>query len=665
MKETIKDYQDLCQQVWEHNRRYYIENAPTISDHAFDLLLKQLEALEAAHPEWVTPLSPTQRVNESVSGGKTVKHRLPMLSLANSYSQEEIVEFIQRIQKLAGHARAEFSCELKMDGIAISATYEDGVFVRGVTRGDGREGEDITANMRMIPALPLVLDQALAPPLLEVRGEVFMTHEVFKKLNEERAKAEEPLWANPRNAAGGSLKLLDSREVARRHLSVVFYGIADETATLHKSQYESHSFLKQLGLPTLKYLAKSPDVEGIWAFAEKVRDLRRSLPFDIDGVVIKLDDIREQKRLGNTAKNPRWAIAYKFAAEQAQTRILGITVQVGRTGVLTPVAELEPTFVAGSTIARASLYNEDEIIRKDIRVGDMATIEKGGDVIPKVVEVHPGLRATDSQPWTMPTHCPACGSSVLRVEGEVAVRCPNASGCPEQQIGRISYFAGKDAFDIDGLGEKIIEQLFRKNFVKKPSDIFKLTSVELSQLEGFKEKSIQNLLAAIDKARDISLDRFIMGLGIKYVGTGTAELLASRAGTVEQLEKMNFEELLRIDGVGDKVAQAVIEHFEQESNRQEIQSLLDGGVTPHATQGITYSDHPFNQKTFVLTGTLEHYTRTGAAALIKERGGKVTDSVSKKTDFVLAGAEAGSKLEKAQTLGIQVLNESEFQNLLK
>ena len=659
------EYERLCVEIWEHNRRYYVESRPVISDEMFDTLLRRLVEIEANHPNWISPLSPTQRVNESPSEGfKNISHRVPMLSLANTYSRDEIVEFIKRLEKLVEYQALAYSCELKMDGIAISATYERGVFVQGVTRGDGRVGDDITANMRAIKNLPMYLRGDNFPELLEVRGEVFMPHIVFKGANEKKIQEGEEPWANPRNAAAGSLKLLDARLSAERGLSVVFYGIADMTDLPVNSQYASHDFLQQLGLPILEERALCHSFEDIWLFIEKIHRLRSHLSYDIDGVVIKLDDINQQRRLGNTAKNPRWAVAYKFAAEQATTRIREITVQVGRSGVLTPVAELEPVFLAGSTIARATLHNEDEVARKDIRIGDTATIEKGGDVIPKVVSVDPQLRVNNSIPWKMPEHCPRCGTAVVRVEGEVSVRCPNSSSCPEQVLRRLIYSVGKEALDIENMGEKVVEQLVRKGFVKSLSDIYRLTEEQLYQLEGFKTKSVTNLLASISKSRDVPLPRFIMAFGIKHVGTTTAEVLASKSGTLEALMQMTSEDLMRIDGIGEKVATSVTDYFSDESNRKEIESLLSLGIRPQIQQTVDYGDHPFNGKSFVLTGSLAEYTRQSAAALIKERGGKVVESVSKKTDFVLVGDSPGSKAEKAQALGIPIISEAEFKSRL-
>lgn len=662
---TYQAYEKLCQEIWDHNKRYYSDSSPIISDEAFDRLLSQLEAIEKMHPEWISPSSPTQRVNESVTQGfQSVVHRVPMLSLANTYSKDEIADFIKRMHKLVEHQQVAFSCELKMDGIAITAIYEKGVFVRGVTRGDGKKGDDITVNMRTIEALPLRLYGDSVPDYLEVRGEVFMPHAVFKQLNENRATSDEGLWANPRNAAAGSLKLLDPKEVAKRLLAVVFYSVAEDSSGSITTQYGVHEFLQKLGLPSLQQHALCYSLDDIWAFAEKVSGLRQSLEYDIDGIVIKVDDLREQKRLGSTGKSPRWAVAYKFAAEQAVTRIQEITVQIGRTGTLTPVAELDPVFLAGSTISRATLHNEEEVRRKDIRVNDVVIIEKGGDVIPKVVSVDFTKREVEGTPWTMPDACPSCGAAVVRVPGEVAVRCPNSDNCPEQQLRRLIYFSAKSSMDIDNMGEKVVEQLVQRGFVKMPSDIYRLTEEQLYQLEGFKAKSVQNLLTSIEKSRDVTLDRFIMSLGIKHIGTETAELLARKAGNVQALMEMTAEELIRIDGIGEKVAAAVVDYFSSPSNRQEIAALLSLGVKPHQLKTVSFQGHPFSEKTFVLTGTLQNYTRSAAAALIKDRGGKVSDSVSKKTDFLLAGEATGSKYDKAQTLGVPILSEEQFSQML-
>lgn len=660
-----QSYHQLCELIWRHNKLYFIDHAPEISDLEYDQLFKQLVELEKKHPEWVFAGSPTQRVGESLTEGfKTVVRRIPMLSLANTYSKKEIEDFIRRVQKLLDDQPFSFTAEVKMDGIAISAIFEKGVFVQGVTRGDGWQGDDITQNMRTIANLPLQLYGENIPDLMELRGEVFMPLAVFQQLNEEKLQNGEPLWANPRNAAAGSLKLLNPQEVARRGLSIVFYGIAEDSGGWVTKQSEVAPWLHSLGLPTLFRSAHCKTIDQIWEFAESISSERPTLPFEIDGIVIKIDQFQDQKLLGMTGKNPRWAIAYKFASHQAVARILDISVQVGRTGVLTPVAELEPTRLAGSTISRASLHNEEEIQRKDIRIGDLATIEKGGDVIPKVVSVDISQRPSTSKAWKMPDFCPSCHAPVVRIPSEVAVRCMNEKKCPEQLIRGLAYFVGKDAMDIKHMGEKVVMQLVKKGYVKRPSDIFALTENELSQLDGFKTKSIQNLLKSIEQSKKVSLSRFILAIGIKYVGVETAELLALKAGSLEKIGHLTEEELKRVDGIGDKVAHAVVHYFSEPEHQDEINRLLALGVDPQEKIPDRPSGHPIEGKNFVLTGILKHHTRSTAAALIKERGGKVSESVTKKTDYLVVGSDPGSKFEKAQKLAIPILTEEEFEQLL-
>ncbi len=665
MSHSKEGYQELIAEILKHDRLYYLEARPIISDYEYDQLVKKLETIEKQHPEWVTPSSPTQRVNEGVSKGfKQVEHAIPMLSLANTYSREELEDFVKRVHKLLGHSRVTFCAELKMDGVAVTVRYEQGQFVQALTRGDGRKGDDITANVKTIRSVPLELTGKHLPEVLEIRGEVFMPHNVFEKLNSEKKEAGEELYANPRNAAAGSLKLLDSKEVAKRHLHAIFYSFADEVDSPVPTQYECHQYLKKIGLPSFdeQFHKRCHTVEEILKFAATIEEKRHNLPFDIDGIVVKVDELKYHDQLGVTGKSPRWAVAYKFAPEQALTRIRDITVQVGRTGVLTPVAELEPVFVAGSTISRATLHNQEEVERKDIRIGDWAIIEKGGDVIPKVVAIDTKRRPTNTHPWKMPKTCPSCGMRVVESD-EVAVRCPNKD-CPEQQMRRIMYFASKDALDIEHLGEKIVEQLFNKKFVRQFSDIYTLSEQQLSQLDGFKEKSINNLLESIDKSRHVSLARFILALGIKYVGEGTAELLAEEVGDLEKIAKLSIEELKEIPGVGDKIAHSLVEYFKDPAHLEEIHRLIKLGVEPQVQKITRLKDHAFSEKTFVITGTLEKYSRDEATQKIKERGGKVTGSVSKKTDYVLAGEDPGSKLDKARELNVKVLSEADFDMLL-
>lgn len=663
---TKEEYHKLIAEILKHDRHYYTEAKPVISDYHYDQLVKKLEEIEKHHSDWVTPSSPTQRVSERTSKGfKQAEHTVPMLSLANTYSKEELEDFVKRVHKLLGRTSVIFCAELKMDGVAVTVRYEDGIFAQALTRGDGRKGDDITANMKTIRDVPMELHGS-HPKILEVRGEVFMPHKVFESLNEDKKEAEEELYANPRNAAAGSLKLLDPKEVAQRRLSGVFYGFADEIDPPVDTQYECHQYLKKIGLPVFDehFRKRCHDVHEILKFADMIEEKRHNLPFDIDGIVIKVDELKYHDQLGVTGKSPRWAVAYKFAPEQALTRIHEITVQVGRTGVLTPVAELEPVFLAGSTISRATLHNQEEVERKDIRVHDWVIIEKGGDVIPKVVAVDKKRRPHNSHPWKMPKTCPSCGTRVVESEEEVAVRCPNMKHCPEQQMRRIMYFASKDAMDIEHMGEKVVEQLFNKKLVRNISDIYELTERDLAKLEGFKEKSIHNLLESIDKSRHVSLARFLLALGIKYVGEGTAEVLADHLGDMEKLSEMSVEELKEIQGIGDKIAHSIVEYFKDSEHLKEIHQLIKLGVKLKAHKVVRRKDHAFSDKTFVLTGALERYSRDEATKLIKERGGKVTGSVSQKTDFVLVGEDPGSKLDKAHELHIKTLSEEQFEKML-
>ncbi|MBP9841732.1 MAG: NAD-dependent DNA ligase LigA [Simkaniaceae bacterium] len=649
---TRDDYFSLIEAIDEHNRHYYDECAPQISDQAFDQLVKTLEHIEKTHPEWIVSYSPTQRVNpmKPLSGFKRVTHQIPMLSLANTYSKQEVSEFIARVHKLLGNRKVTYSLELKMDGTAVSLYYEKGLFTRGATRGNGKVGDDITDNLRTIRSLPMKLKRE---ETLEIRGEVFMPLKVFEILGKEAG------WANPRNAAAGSLKLLDPEEVSKRHLEIICYAIAGEGGV--KRQSEVHDYLKKLGLPTSSYTATADNVEEIFAFADQIEAMRGRLPFEIDGVVIKVDDLSLHDELGSTGKCPRFATAYKFAPMQAITYIEGITVQVGRTGVLTPVAELTPVFVAGSTISRATLHNEEEVERKDIRIGDTVVIEKGGDVIPKVVSVVLEKRPKDSQPWKMPTLCPSCGSPLIKKEGEVAVKCPNKK-CGSQHAERLIFFASKGAMDIEGLGEKVMLKLIDHHLVNTWSDIYRLKKEDLEKLEGFKEKSVENLLKGIEVSKEVSLARFIFALGIPFVGIQTAEELAHRATSVETLLSMTYEEFLEIEGVGEKVASSLVSFFKDPEHQQEIMKLMNLGVAPQQRQIAIH--HSFLGKSFVLTGTLHSMSRDEAGNLIKTRGGKVSSSVSKNTDYVLVGADPGSKYDKAQELGIQILDEAAFKNML-
>ncbi|MBN1915354.1 MAG: NAD-dependent DNA ligase LigA [Parachlamydiales bacterium] len=664
---SYADYVALVEEIIEHDKRYYLECKPIISDYEYDQLMKEIEKYEKAHPDKIVLDSPTQRVSELPSKGfSQAKHNVPMLSLANTYSQEEVSDFIARVHKLLHKKEMVFCVELKMDGTALSVRYEKGRFVRAVTRGNGWVGDDVTQNVKTIKSLPLHLEGKDVPDVLEVRGEVFMHKRTFQAINKKREEDGLEVWANPRNAAAGSLKLLDSKEVAKRHLDIVFYGIAENIQEI-TSQFSVHQFLKKWGLPVSKerHFTQCRHLEEIFHFAKKVQEERKELSFEIDGIVIKLDDLSAWKTLGATGKSPRYAVAYKFTPEQAETVIESITVQVGRTGVLTPVAELKPVFLAGSTISRATLHNQDEVHRKDIRVGDTVIIEKGGDVIPKVVSVDLKKRLKKTEVWQMPKTCPICHTHVVHKAGEVAIRCPNPK-CVARKERKIAFFASKGAMDIDHLGEKNVEKLVREGIISRISDIYLLNEESLSQLEGFKEKSINNLLESIQRSKQCTLARFILALEIPYVGKETAELIADYIQDIRKLFTVSREELMEIEGIGEKVADSVAAYRDDPTNQEEIHLLLSHGVTPQKVVHKKISkEHPFYGKTFVLTGTLDRFSRDEASRLIKEKGGKTSSSVSAQTDYVLVGQEPGSKYDKAVKLGIKILEEKEFIRLLE
>ncbi|MEM8727175.1 MAG: NAD-dependent DNA ligase LigA [Chlamydiota bacterium] len=657
---TPDEYLKLLEAIKRHDVLYFQNSRPEISDHEYDLLVKRLEKIENKHPDWVVEDTPTRHVGGKPTKGFTqVEHQYPMLSLSNTYSKEEIGDFVKRVDRLSEGEPVDYCVELKTDGVAIAIKYQEGKLVRGVTRGNGKRGDDITANIQTIQTIPHTLREKIS---IEVRGEVFIPKKAFIQFNRERQEAGEIPWANPRNAAAGSLKLLDAKEVAERKLDVIVY---HAIGSGQEKQSEIHRYLKKMGFPvgSEKHFKVCATVDEIFAFADRIEKIRDDLPFEIDGIVIKVDLLRYHDMMGATAKSPRWAAAYKFAPKQAETVIEAISVQVGRTGVLTPVADLKPVVVAGSRVSRATLHNEKEVARKDIREGDGVMIEKGGDVIPKVVHVLLAKRPSDSKPWTMPEVCPICGAEVVRSEGEVAVRCPNGIKCGGQNLRRLSFFASKNAMDIDDLGPEIVKKLVEYGFVSDVSDLYRLTEEELSQIEGFQEKSIGNLLKSIEDSKTTTLARFIAALGIPYVGEETARRLADNVGTIEELAELSEEGLCAIDGIGDKVADSIMTFLRNPAHRKEIDDLLRLGVKPIARLR-KIQGHPFTGKTFVLTGSLEGFTRSEAGALIKARGGKVSGSVSKKTDFVLVGEDPGSKYDRAKDLGIAILDVASFQKMV-
>jgi DNA ligase (NAD+) len=654
--------ESLRQEIDEHNYRYHVLDDPKISDAEFDRLLRRLQDLEEQYPDLVTPQSPTQRVGgQPREGFGSVTHRLPMLSLDNALNIDDLRDFVRRALNLVPEAQMEFVVELKVDGLAVSLQYEDGVLVRGATRGDGEVGEDITHNLRTVKSIPLHLRRPLT---LEARGEVYMPRSSFLRLNEEREAAGLPLFANPRNAAAGSLRQLDPKVAAARNLDMVTYGLGYSPALQPASHMEALITMKELGLRINPHIAILRELEDVVDYCESWREKRYQLPFDIDGLVIKINDLALQQQLGTTAKSPRWAIAYKFPAEQATTKVLGITVQVGRIGTLTPIAELSPVKLAGTVVKRASLHNEDILREKDVRVGDNVIIQKAGDIIPEVVEVVKSKRDGSEEPFVMPRACPSCGSAVSRLPGEVALRCFNPV-CPAQLLEQMVHFASRGAMDIEGMGPAVVTQLLEAGLIEDAADIYRLPEKKeaLLALERKAEKSVDNLLAAIEKSKTQPLWRLIYGLGIRFVGDRTARLLAEHFGSMDSLMAATAEELEAVEEVGPKIAESVTGFFALDSAKDLVERLRAAGL--NLAQEKRVEQGHLAGKTFVLTGTLRTYSREEAAALIEAKGGRVTGSVSKNTDYVVAGEKAGSKLAKANTLGISVLDENSLISLLE
>jgi DNA ligase (NAD+) len=681
----------LRAELEQHNVRYYVYDEPSVSDAEYDGLMRQLEALEAEHPELVTPESPTQRVGAApVSAFGSVRHAVPMLSLNNAFDEEEVAAFDRRVTDtlrgagmLGPAQQADYFCELKLDGLAISLRYEDGRLVQAATRGDGQTGEDVTSNIRTIKAIPLQLKGA-APKVLEVRGEVLMNRADFEKLNVAQAKRDEKVFVNPRNAAAGSLRQLDPRITAKRPLRFFAYGwgevqglpgtqngLFDEASAgagqasqlPEKSHGAMLAWLHELGLPVnLMHNHRATGAEGLMAFYAKVGALRASLPYDIDGVVYKVDSLPAQKVLGFVARAPRFALAHKFAAEEATTTLLDIEVQVGRTGAITPVARLKPVFVGGVTVTNATLHNEDEIRRKDVRKGDTVIVRRAGDVIPEVLGPVLEKRPDDAQEFVMPTACPVCGSAIERLEDETIARCTGGLFCGAQRKQTLWHAASRKALDIEGLGEKLVDQLVDSGRVKTLADLYSLRPLELVGLDRMGQKSADNLVAAIDKAREPGLNRLLFALGIRHVGETTARDVARHFGSIDAIMDADEEALSSVPDVGPVVAASIRRFFAEQHNRDVIEQLKAQGVNPVAEAAP--QDTTLAGKTFVLTGTLPNWTREEASMHIQAAGGKVSGSVSKKTAYLVAGAEAGSKLTKAQELGVSVLDEDALKELL-
>ncbi|UUY82156.1 NAD-dependent DNA ligase LigA [Staphylococcus haemolyticus] len=655
IKSRVNELHDLLNQ---YGYEYYVQDNPSVPDSEYDKLLRELIDIEEAHPEFKSPDSPTVRVGGEVqSSFEKVNHDTPMLSVGNAFNEQELRRFDQRIREQVGSV--EYMCELKIDGLAVSLKYVEGRFVQGLTRGDGTTGEDITENLRTIHAIPLKINEPLS---FEVRGEAYMPRSSFIRLNEEKEKNEEQPFANPRNAAAGSLRQLDPKLAAKRKLSVFLYSVNDFTDFDATTQSGALDELDRLGFKTNHERMRVGDIEGVLEYIEKWTKQREQLSYDIDGIVIKVNDIEQQDEMGYTQKSPRWAIAYKFPAEEVVTTLQDIELSIGRTGVVTPTAILDPVRVAGTTVSRASLHNEDLIHERDIRIGDSVVVKKAGDIIPEVVKSITERRPEGTLPYSMPTHCPSCDHELVRIEGEVALRCINPK-CQAQLVEGLIHFVSRQAMNIDGLGTKIIQQLYHHNVINDVADIFYLTEDDLLPLERMGSKKVENLLKAIEDAKANSLEHLLFGLGIRHLGVKASQVLAEKYETMDRLLEVTEEELISIHDIGDKLAQSVVTYLENEDIKALIEKLKYKNVNM-VYNGIKTSDiegHPdFKNKTIVLTGKLQQLTRKEASAWLELQGAKVTSSVTKKTDLVIAGEDAGSKLTKAEKFGTEIWTEEQF-----
>jgi len=658
----------LRREIAEHDYRYYVLDAPTVSDAEYDGLFRELATLEAQHPALVTPDSPTQRVGGTPAATfETVTHRVPMLSLNNAFSDEEAEAFDRRVREGLGIASVEYVVEPKFDGLAISLTYERGRFASGATRGDGSAGENVTANLRTVAAIPLALAGDRIPPMIEVRGEVLMLKRDFEALNAAQAGKGEKTFANPRNAAAGSLRQLDARITASRRLAFYAYGVGDVQWGSIAPPATHEKLMRLLGtlrFPVTGELAVVRGLAGLLGYYRRLGERRHALPFEIDGAVYKVNDLAMQERLGFVSRAPRFAIAHKFPAEEMATEVVGIDVQVGRTGAITPVARLKPVFVGGVTVTNATLHNEDEVRRKGVMIGDAVIVRRAGDVIPEIVRVLHEKRPPDAQAFTMPVRCPECGSAVVRLPDEAVARCTGGLFCPAQRKQALLHFASRRALDIEGLGDKLVDQLVDAGLVRTPADVYRLGIADLAALERMAEKSAANVVAAIEKSKATTLARFIFGLGIRHVGEATAKDLARHFGRLEDLMKASPAELLEAPDVGPVLAESIARFFAERHNRDVIAALRGAGVHWRESEPQRVAAGPLAGRIFVLTGTLPTLTREDAKALIEAAGGKVATSVSTKTSYVVAGADSGSKLAKAQELGIPLLDEDGLRQLV-
>lgn len=662
--EAAKRAEELRSRLNRWSREYYVEDKPTVEDYVYDQEYAELVAIEEQYPDLITSDSPTQRVGGKVlSGFEKVTHDIPLYSLNDVFSKDELFAFDQRVQKAIGRP-VDYCCELKIDGLSVSLRYENGEFVRGATRGDGTVGENITENLKTVRSVPLKLKDAIS---IEVRGECFMPKKSFVQLNQAREAEGKDIFANPRNAAAGSLRQLDSKITAKRNLDTFLYTVADFGPMKATTQYDALEELEQIGFHTNHEKRLCHSIDEVWSFIEEYHEKRMDLTYEIDGIVIKVNDFSLQDQLGFTVKAPRWATAYKFPPEEVETKIEEIEWTVGRTGVVTPTAIMTPVRVAGTTVSRASLHNGDYIKLKDIRLNDIVRIYKAGDIIPEVAQVVLDQRPADSEPYVLPTHCPICHSELVHLDEEVALRCINPK-CPAQIKEGLNHFVSRNAMNIDGLGPRVLAQMYDKQLVTDVADLYKLTEEELLTLDKIKEKSANNILTAIHDSKDNSVERLIFGLGIRHVGSKAAKILAEHFGDLETLSKSDFESIIVLDTIGDTIADSVVTYFSNEEVHDLMSELKQAGVN-FEYKGIRSSqietiDSPFKEKTVVLTGKLTRLTREEAKETIENLGGKVTGSVSKKTDIVVAGEDAGSKLTKAQELGIDVWSEEKMAEAL-
>ena len=664
--EAKKRALELQKTIRYHDKKYYDQAEPEISDFEYDRLYRELKDLETTYPSLKAADSPTQRVGGTTSKHfKTLPHRVPMLSLDNTYSLEELKEFDQRVQKGLDGGKYEYVCELKIDGVSIELIYEKGVLVHALTRGDGEKGDDVLENVKMIRGLPHQLKGSNIPDRVEIRGEVFFTREDFEKINREREERDEPLFANPRNTASGTLKTIDPKEAAKKPLHILLYYVFSPNELPFETQKESLQWLKKLGFPEDPHHRLCKTIEEVHAYCEEYQAKRESIGFDCDGVVLKVNSYSQREKLGTTSKIPRWAIAFKFAAQKAETTLKAITLQVGRTGAITPVAELEPVLLEGTTVSRATLHNEDEIKRKDLRAGDRVIVEKGGSVIPKVLQSLPEKRKGNERIFKMPSTCPVCGSKLEREEGEAAWRCENAA-CDAQVERRIEHFCGRDAMDIRGAGPAVVKQLLDEKLIHDYADLYTLKEKDVADLERKAEKSAQNLIGQIDESRKRTLGRLLFGLGIRHVGVHVAEILATRYKDIWTVSEAAEEELTVIDGIGPIVAHSIAAFFDTASNVKIIKKLEKSGVNlKRLKEEEPSGEQPFLGQTFVFTGELKGYSRKEAEDIAKKMGAKAAGSVSKLTNYVVAGEAAGSKLKKAKELGVPVISEEDFNKMIK